>query len=133
MDTVLWRVFSNEVHTFFLTCFCGGVVGNVNGKWSETEFENETGSQILFEKNTKIHAAPVNMSSADNLPAVLTFCIVRLRFEALGLFQVLQPIKPAALQNSISSTSLTDYQIYKNKHALGAVSATRLSMLPMQA
>lgn len=72
MDTLtrIWTqfcgAFSNEVHTFFLTCFCGGVVeinGNVNGKWSETEFENETGSQILFEKNTKIHAAPVNMSS----------------------------------------------------------------------
>lgn len=61
------------------------------------------------------------------------FCTVKLRFEALGLFEVLQPMKPAALQNSISSTSLPDYQIYKNKHALGAVSATRLSMLPMQA
>lgn len=61
------------------------------------------------------------------------FCTVKLHFEALGLFEVLQPMKPAALQNSISSTSLPDYQIYKNKHALGAVSATRLSMLPMQA
>lgn len=58
--TLIWTqfcgAFSYEVHMFFLTCFCGGVVennGNVNGKWSETEFENETGSQILFEKKRR--------------------------------------------------------------------------------
>lgn len=89
-------------------------------------------AKFYLKTEKTIHAAPVNMST-DNLPAVLTFCIVKLGLEALGLFQVLQPMKPAALQNSISSTSLPDYQIYKNKHALGAVSATRLSMLPMQA
>lgn len=64
---------------------------------------------------------------------VLISCTVKLRFKALVLVKFLQPMKPAALQNNISSTSLPDYQIYKNKHALGAVSATRLSMLPMQA
>lgn len=85
MDTVLWRVFLYEVHTFF-SFFSSSFLfylfllqsrlrnGNVNGKWSGTEFDaiwNETGSQILFDKKRKkIHAAPVNMST-DNLPAVL--------------------------------------------------------------
>lgn len=131
MDTVLWRVFVWGTHVFFNLFLWWSSWKQWECKW-KVEWNwirkrNRKPNSIW--KKKKVHAAPVNMSSTDKLPAVLTFCIVKLRFEALSLFQVLQPIKPAALQNSISSTSLPDYQIYKNKHALGAVSASRLSML----